>query len=118
LRKRSASARIRAAYCLGLITKDQYDDLNLIRRIRNKFAHRLHDLSFKDKEILDWCNSLKMPKKTIPRDWSASHADIFVAAVAILSTQLELEALDAQRHRRAVPHGADSAKKLKSTYKT
>src|ERR1700674_3014369 len=33
----SFSARIRASYCLGLISMDEYDDLNTIRKIRNQF---------------------------------------------------------------------------------
>jgi hypothetical protein len=34
----SFSARIKISYVLGLIDKDTYDDLNLVRRIRNMFA--------------------------------------------------------------------------------
>jgi DNA-binding MltR family transcriptional regulator len=29
----SFSSRIKAAYCLGLVSKHEYDDLNLIRKI-------------------------------------------------------------------------------------
>ena len=33
------SARIKGAYSLGLITEVQFNDLELLRKIRNKFAH-------------------------------------------------------------------------------
>jgi mannitol operon repressor len=33
------SARIRACFALGLVSKDEYDDLDLVRRIRNSAAH-------------------------------------------------------------------------------
>jgi len=33
------SARIKAAYSLGLINKSQFDDLERLRKIRNEFAH-------------------------------------------------------------------------------
>ena len=33
------SARLKAAYALGLITKGQYEDLEHLRKIRNEFAH-------------------------------------------------------------------------------
>ena len=34
--------RIRAAYCFGLINKTSRDDLRLVGKIRNRFAHDLH----------------------------------------------------------------------------
>ena len=34
------SSRTKAAYCLGLISRSIYDDLETIRKIRNKFAHK------------------------------------------------------------------------------
>jgi DNA-binding MltR family transcriptional regulator len=37
----SFSARTRACYCLGLITRTAFDDLNRIRQIRNIFAHHV-----------------------------------------------------------------------------
>jgi DNA-binding MltR family transcriptional regulator len=33
------SSKITMAYCLGLIYKSVHDDLHLIRKIRNEFAH-------------------------------------------------------------------------------
>jgi mannitol operon repressor len=97
------SARIKAAYCLGLISKDERDDLNLIRRIRNRFAHRLHDLSFDDKEIVDWCNSLQIPRG-FPMDYQ-SHGDLFMVGVTLLSSRLGLRIVKAEKERRVVPKG-------------
>lgn len=41
------SARIKAAYSIGLLTKDQFLDLERLRKIRNEFAHtwRLIDIT-------------------------------------------------------------------------
>src|SRR6266545_1394404 len=44
-------ARIRAAYCMGLIAKEEFQDLKLIEAIRNEFAHQLHGLSFDEASI-------------------------------------------------------------------
>src|SRR5262249_30800625 len=55
----SFGARIRAAYCLGLITRDAFERLGIIKSIRNRFAHRLHGLSFDDKEIQIDCDKLR-----------------------------------------------------------
>lgn len=51
-------ARIRAAYCLGLISVDEFHDLRIIQRIRNEFAHELDTVSFNDQPIADRCISL------------------------------------------------------------
>jgi DNA-binding MltR family transcriptional regulator len=45
------SARIRACYSLGLITKSQFHDLEHLRAIRNKFSHTWKPISFLDPEI-------------------------------------------------------------------
>jgi hypothetical protein len=41
------SARLRMIYCLGLIEKIVFEDLKLIGKIRNRFAHDLR-VSFED----------------------------------------------------------------------
>lgn len=46
------SARIRIAERLGLITKDESHDLNLVRKVANEFAHGLdHEMSFETESI-------------------------------------------------------------------
>jgi DNA-binding MltR family transcriptional regulator len=53
------SSRINLAYCLGLITKEQFTDLNFIREIRNEFGHTRHPLNFTSQPIVNWCSLLK-----------------------------------------------------------
>lgn len=50
--------KIKMAYCLGLIDKLVKDDLVLIGKIRNKFAHDLY-ASFEKDEIKQCCEQLK-----------------------------------------------------------
>jgi len=111
----SFSARIKAAYCLGLISKDEHDDLNTIRRIRNRFAHRMHDLSFDDEEIVSWCNSLQIPKKIISAltDFPKSHGPMFLVGVTMLTSRLALRALETKRYKRTVPKGFELAQVVK-----
>ncbi|MET4806640.1 hypothetical protein [Limibacillus sp. MBR-115] len=52
------SSRITACYVLGLITEDEHHDLNLIRKIRNDFAHDIHT-SFEKPDIADRCRELR-----------------------------------------------------------
>jgi DNA-binding MltR family transcriptional regulator len=49
--------RIRAAYCLGLINKTIRDDLRIVGKVRNRFAHDLY-ASFEDQQISSWCAAL------------------------------------------------------------
>ncbi|AGA76666.1 hypothetical protein [Echinicola vietnamensis] len=52
------SGKIKMCYCLGLIDKVIKDDLNLVRKIRNEFAHNLY-ASFENDKLKSWCLALK-----------------------------------------------------------
>ncbi|EJM44839.1 transcriptional regulator [Pseudomonas sp. GM33] len=45
------SSRIKAAYSLGLVTKNQFDDLEQLRKIRNLFAHTWQRISLEDQRV-------------------------------------------------------------------
>lgn len=45
------SARIKAALALGLMRKDQYDSLEILRKIRNEFAHNWTGVSLDREDI-------------------------------------------------------------------
>jgi mannitol operon repressor len=51
------SARILMALGLGLIDESEYKNLQILRKIRNHFAHNLH-ASFDDRKIGDLCEQL------------------------------------------------------------
>jgi len=53
------SSKISTAYCLDLLSKDERGDLNLIRKIRNEFAHRLAGISFQTQEVTNRCREMK-----------------------------------------------------------
>jgi DNA-binding MltR family transcriptional regulator len=67
----SFSARTDMCLAMGLIGPVAHGDLGYIRQIRNRFAHYISlptgagDMdaaSFKIRQILDWCNNLKLVK--------------------------------------------------------
>lgn len=98
-------SRILSAYSLGLIGRMMYDDLETIRKIRNRFAHRMHGYSFDDRQIVDWCNELRLAKmitKTIP-PLQLTHEDIFNISVTQLTMWLGMMTLRADQERRTVP---------------
>ncbi|WP_339192372.1 MltR family transcriptional regulator [Paenibacillus sp. FSL E2-0230] len=51
------SSRISTCYALKYIPQNVYRDLDLIRKIRNYFAHNMNDASFDDEEIKNRINS-------------------------------------------------------------
>jgi DNA-binding MltR family transcriptional regulator len=103
----SFSARIKTAYCLGLISKSRYQDLMLIKKIRNKFAHKLHGYSFESKEVVDLCNSLQIPKQLPDQlkriGMEKSCRDKYVITVVMLMQELSLIINEKRYQRRMVP---------------
>ncbi len=62
----SFSSRIRVAYSLSWIDTSIYDDLNIIRGIRNDFAHSFdHELCFDNQSVADRCRNLKSASASI-----------------------------------------------------
>lgn len=56
----SFSAKIDAAYLFGYISEDAQSDLQVIKEIRNRFAHSLDIDSFERPEIKSRCENLKL----------------------------------------------------------
>jgi DNA-binding MltR family transcriptional regulator len=57
------SSRVRISYACGLLSDDEVHDLNLIRKIRNYFAHKEHGWSFSTSTVSKLCGSLKIPAR-------------------------------------------------------
>lgn len=58
--------KIRVAHAVHLLTDTTRGNLDVIRRIRNAFAHAIRPLSFETKEIADACNLLQIPVSLPP----------------------------------------------------
>jgi len=81
--------KVRMAYCLGLIEKVVKDDLKIIGKIRNRFAHDLY-ASFDDQSIKNWCNSLRWHEISLMMSppSSATTRDLYQVGVNQLVTFL------------------------------
>ncbi|WP_291131178.1 MltR family transcriptional regulator [Flavobacterium sp. UBA7682] len=83
------SNKISMCYCLGLIDKTIRDDLTLVRKIRNKFAHEMV-IRFTDEPMQSWCRDLKWHKISLtpfpPKD--ATSRDLFQVGVHQLISHL------------------------------
>lgn len=85
----SFGARAHLAYCLGLVAPDVYADINLIREIRNDFAHR-HPTNFDHPEILAKCRKLKCVDVMLPDD-SCGCRERFIVDVVLIANHLMAE---------------------------
>jgi DNA-binding MltR family transcriptional regulator len=56
----SFSARAKLCFALGLIPKNLLNDLDIIRDIRNHFAHHPADTSFENPEVARLCSHLSL----------------------------------------------------------
>ena len=66
------SVRLAACHSLGLIDEFEYSETNLLRKIRNEFAHAKHGTSFKETRICGLCASLR---SDLPEDADYDLAD-------------------------------------------
>jgi mannitol operon repressor len=64
------SSRIVACHALGLITDDEAAQINILRKVRNEFAHEI-GVHFSEGRVKDLCNNLgaaERDSETKPRD--------------------------------------------------
>lgn len=80
--------KISACYCLGLIDETVKDDLRLVAKIRNRFAHELR-VDFSDPQISQWCNALRWHKQLFPVPAAATDRDLFQVGVNTLVSYLD-----------------------------
>lgn len=104
---RDFSSRIRFAFSLGLISKDEFKDLDAIRKIRNYFAHE-KECSFEDRKVVDLCGNLLIPRQRPDLFDGLSPYESFEAVVLVLSEDLSDRAWQAKKVRRTTPKEIDS----------
>lgn len=96
------SSKIKLGRALGLFGPRTAHDLNLIREIRNAFAHGLRKMNFETPEIRQLVGSLHVindvanHKRLRPRK-------LFFEAVAMLSTHLHDKGVTATKTKRVSP---------------
>lgn len=71
------SARAAACHALGLISDDEFHDIQLIRRIRNYLAHEMTS-SFDDPQVVDRCRLLRLKAR--------DHGDVVVGTTGQFQT--------------------------------
>lgn len=72
----SFSAKIKIAHALAILGPKAVKDFEIIKEVRNAFAHSFHPLTFARKEIAAYCDRLYAPQRVsglggtrIPQQW-------------------------------------------------
>ncbi|PYS20758.1 MAG: hypothetical protein DMF72_20090 [Acidobacteria bacterium] len=99
----SFGARIRAAYCLGLISRQYFESLKLIKDVRNAFAHQLHGLTFENKDVADACKKLQALQPLKSR-FAQTPRQMFVNSATFILMDISVRALTVLQKRRKIPN--------------
>jgi len=96
------ASRMKAAFAVGLLTKEQYEDLEVARKIRNLFAHDWEEVSLERPDIRSMIGQLhgynfdQSPMPTDPRKR-------LQYSIANVLTELRVQIAQHRKHGRRAP---------------
>ena len=94
------SARIKAVFAMGLIDDHEFAECNLIRKVRNEFAHRAHGTTFADAKISALCDRLQSDLPGGREAFAGNPRGMFINAVVLTVTRLTYRSEWVARERR------------------
>jgi hypothetical protein len=77
------AARVVAAHAMGLISEVEHQECELVRKVRNEFAHKVK-MSFNDARIIGLCASLSMSAKPYGNVSVSTRGKFTTAAVSLI----------------------------------
>ena len=77
------SARIASSFALGLLSEVEYKECELIRKVRNEFAHQIK-VSFKSQKIASLCALLQLSAKSYGDVHVDTRGRFTTAAIALI----------------------------------
>lgn len=77
------SARVAASFGLGLLSEIEYRECELIRKVRNEFAHQIK-VSFKTEKVVSLCAQLQLAAKSYGDVHVNTRGQFTSAAVALI----------------------------------
>lgn len=83
------SSRIDSAYLLGLLPRNVYKDIHLLRKIRNDFAHVSSPLTFDDEPISSRCKELLLDGKDITSRPRGKFTRAMMAALGVIEVSTQ-----------------------------
>jgi mannitol operon repressor len=96
------SGRIQTAYALGFLAPSELRDLDLIRKIRNEFAHDLHGVTFSTPSVVARCTELTRCNFLQKAVGELTARDRYILRVTFLANWIALRRLGIGDSRRKV----------------
>lgn len=104
------SSKIEMLYLIGLLTQRMKDDLHIIRKIRNKFAHSAEPIDFSTNSISDLSKNLKSHyrlKSDLSNLSNQNPRKVFISTIAciysdITNKQGTINQIQAEMHNEAL----------------
>lgn len=94
------STRIAASYALGLISEREFKECEVLRRVRNRFAHEIHT-SFDDQSVRDMCSNLTFSAKSYEDVLVDARFAFTSAAVALISNLINRPVYVSSKRRQS-----------------
>ena len=88
---------------MGLISANEYHDLNLILQIQYIFSNQVNEITFTDDGIREKCFMLRIPRDVLLPGGTQSPRQFFIFATAILTHHLAWRAGEAENKRCVKP---------------
>lgn len=87
------SSKLNAVFCAGWIDGDVFHDLQVIRKLRNQFAHSIDTLNLHDEPFPAMVATLRVPKRQF-HDWGQLRAATTDTGVVLFAGEPPDEAID------------------------
>ena len=85
------SAKLNVAFCANWIDRDVYHDLNVLRELRNEFAHSIDSHSLNDETFRSKIATLRVPKRQY-YDWGELGAAARDSGIVLFTGERPLDA--------------------------
>ncbi len=94
---------VTSAYALGLVSKDEYEDLLLIDKIRNILVSQVNGQTFDDPDVRKICFRLGIPTEVLHPNDNPTPRRLFVFTSAVLVRHLDQRTNQAEKEHRTIP---------------
>jgi mannitol operon repressor len=80
-------SKARMSFASGLIDQEEYDEINIIRNIRNEFAHQWRKLTFDDESVTKYSQNLRKRLPYVNKNQNENRMR-FIYSIVLLTLEL------------------------------
>lgn len=99
------STRIKAAYAIGLLTREQYEDLEIARKVRNAFAHDWEGVTMDRADIKGLVSQMHAYSFDL-KPFVGNTKERLLQSMTSILIELRIQITQHRKHQRRVPEVA------------